>query len=242
MLAGMTSRPVARRRHPWRTVLIVVLVLAGLLVVADRAALAVAERAAAVTVQKSQHLDRRPSVTIAGFPFLTQLATGHYDKVKVRAEGFVVGDSQTRLRINRVDVTLRDVHVSRDFSSGRSRFTEAQALIGYSDLSDALGTRFRYAGGGRVDASSAVTVAGVDVSGSATASVRLSNNALTFEDPQVSVEGQPVPAAVANYFTGLFATSIPLTGLPFGVHVQDVHAGRDGITVVLTASGLSFSR
>ena len=43
--------------------------------------------AAGKTMQSSQHLDRTPSVSVAGFPFLTQLATGHFGTVEPHGDG-----------------------------------------------------------------------------------------------------------------------------------------------------------
>ena len=56
--------------------LIVLMVLVGLAVVADRIALGVAEDRAASALQTSQDLTHKPDVTVEGFPFLTQLASG----------------------------------------------------------------------------------------------------------------------------------------------------------------------
>ena len=225
-----------------RGIVVALVVLAGLLVVADRGALAVAEHAAATTLQQSQHLDSRPSVGIAGFPFLTQLASGHYDKITVRADGLQVGDQNDRLRIARLEATLRDVHVSRNFRSGRSATTTARALIAYRDLGQTLGARFGYAGNGRVRASATVTIAGVAVSGSATASVRLSGDRLVFGDQQVEIGNVSVPAQITQFFSNIFSSSISLAGLPFGVQVHELRATAQGIVVALTAQGLTFSR
>ncbi|HJQ42353.1 MAG TPA: DUF2993 domain-containing protein [Jatrophihabitantaceae bacterium] len=225
-----------------RRILVVLLVLAGLLVVADRAALAIAERAAATTIQHSEQLRQRPNVTIAGFPFLNQLVTGHYGKVRVRASEVLVGEDNRRLRISHLDVTLRHVHLEHDFASGRAKSATASALIGYHDLSDALNTRFGYAGGGRVRATTTISEAGVELPASATAVVRLEGDTLTFADTQVEIGDVAVPPEVTSYFTGLFSDSISLAGLPFDVHVQQLTARADGVHVTLTAHGLTFSR
>jgi hypothetical protein len=217
-------------------------VLAVLLVAADRIALVASEGAAATTLQKSQHLQHRPGVSIAGFPFLTQLASGNFDRIKVTATDVPVGNG-TDLRINRLDVTLRHVHVARDLSSATSQFGTATALIDYADLSRTLSATFSYAGNGRIRASvGAGAIPGVPVGGSATAAVRLSGEALTFQDPQVTIAGQDVPSAATDYFTTLLGASIPLTGLPFGVHVRSVAAGANGIAITLTATGLTYRR
>jgi hypothetical protein len=51
-----------------------------------------------------------------------------------------------------------------------------------------------------------------------------------------------VPPALADYFAGLLQKSISLAGLPFGVHVRSVRASSAGVTITLTASGLTYAR
>ena len=243
MLAHMPRKPTARRSRVRRAVAITLVLLAGLLIAADRIGLAVAERAAAVTLQRSQHLTQRPSVSIAGFPFLTQLVSGKYDDIHVTADDVTVADGSTSLRIAQLDVTLHHVTVSRDFTSARSQYGTATALVHYADLAQLLGTQLSYAGAGRVRASAQVgVVPGLDVPASATAAVRVDGDALVFYDVRVSIAGQAVPAALTAYFAGLFGNSVSLRGLPFGVHVQSVGLAADGVRVALTASGLTYQR
>jgi hypothetical protein len=239
----MAARARARRSRLGRVLLIVVVVLVGLLIAADRIGLLVAERAAADTLQQSQHLHQRPDVSIGGFPFLTQLAAGEFDTIHVRAADVTLADGKTQLLVAKLDVTLRHVHVSRDFRSARSESGAATALVHYSDLSHTLGTPVTYAGAGRVKATASVgVVPGVTVPASATAAVHVTGDSLVFQDVQVSVAGQSVPAGLTSYFAGLFGTAVSLRGLPFGVHVQSVTATADGVTIALTAAGLTFHR
>lgn len=230
-------------RRVWRRVLIAVAVLAGLLVAADRIALVVAERAAAVTLQNSQHLPQRPAVSISGFPFLTQLAAGEYGHIHVRANGVQTTAEGHDVRIAGLDVTLRHVTVASDFRSATSRSATATATVSYADLSQVLGVQLQYAGDGRISATtSAGVIPGVAVAGTATATPHVSGDSLVFSDVQVSVAGQPVPPGLTSYFTSAFGTSVPLTGLPFGVHVRSVAASAGGVTITLTASELTYRR
>ena len=56
-------------------------VIAVLAVGADRAGDYLAERAVAAQVRDSQDLRHTPDVDVTGFPFLTQLARQHFDRV-----------------------------------------------------------------------------------------------------------------------------------------------------------------
>src|SRR5256885_4227247 len=91
-----------------------VVVLLVLLLIADRVGVAVAERVAGDTLESSEHLNSRPDVDIAGFPFLTQVATGNYDKITVTADDVTVGQQIHLLEISRLVVVLHDLTVSRD--------------------------------------------------------------------------------------------------------------------------------
>jgi DUF2993 family protein len=237
-----TSAP-RRPSRLGRRLLIALLVVVVLLVVADRIADAVAEHEAATLLQRSQNLAHRPDVSVTGFPFLTQLVSGDFDEIDVRADDLMVGDGNRQLRVRRLDVAMHDVHVARDFRSATSKSSTATAKIRYSDVAGTLGVTLAYAGDHRVRATHTVTLAGVSVPASATAGVHLSDSGeLTFVDPKVTVAGQSVPTEVSSYFSGVFGTAIPLRGLPFGVQVRSLSAGPDGLTVRLTAQQLTFRR
>src|SRR3954469_2456645 len=156
-----------------RRVLVTVAVLVVLLVVADRVGNYVGERVAANTIKESQHLSSTPSVDIAGFPFLTQLAAGDFDKVTIRADDIPVGNQTRELDLAHLNVVLHGVSVPRDLSSVHADSAVATAKVTYAELSRTLGVHVTYAGNGRVRATTSVTVLGRTISGSITARPRL---------------------------------------------------------------------
>jgi hypothetical protein len=85
--------------------LVLTLVLAVALTVADRLAVRSAQGRIAASIRATQGLSSTPTVTIKGFPFLTQAVSGHYDEVDVSGVDLVRG----RLRASRVDAQLRGV-------------------------------------------------------------------------------------------------------------------------------------
>ncbi|MDX6224223.1 MAG: hypothetical protein QOE64_599 [Frankiales bacterium] len=91
-----------------RRLLVLVLVLVGGLVVVDRLAVHSAQRQIAVGIRASQGLSSTPTVTISGFPFLTQVVNGRYSEVDISGVGLVRG----RLRASRVDAELRGVDLA----------------------------------------------------------------------------------------------------------------------------------
>lgn len=74
-----------------RRLVIALLVLVGLLVVADFGAAALAESAVSRQMRSQLQLADDPSVRINGFPFLTQAVSGEYGSVDVDAQRLSVG-------------------------------------------------------------------------------------------------------------------------------------------------------
>ena len=81
----------SRGRKIWIVLLILVVVLGGLFVAADRIAAYAAERT--IASQAKKELVARditspsdPTVGVGGFPFLTQVAQGRYDKITIHVD------------------------------------------------------------------------------------------------------------------------------------------------------------
>jgi DUF2993 family protein len=108
-----------------RGLIIILLVLAGLLVVADYGAAALAESAVARQMRGELGLVDDPSVRINGFPFLTQAIAGTYSSIDVDATRIPYG-SFKELEIN---ARLHDVGapLSMMLGSGPKSMTVATA-------------------------------------------------------------------------------------------------------------------
>jgi hypothetical protein len=233
--------PVRRRRRGLRALLITVLVLVVLLVVADRVGAAVAERVAADTIQRSQHLDQRPDVDVPGIPFLTQLASGTFDKVTIHANDVAIGNSAHTLDISHVAVDLDHVTVPRDFSAVHARTAHATGLISYQQLGRVLGIDVTYRGGGRVRAEKTITVLGQTFQAGITATPQLVDGALGFGAAAVNgVSG--VGQDVIDGLTKVFDLRVPFDRFPFGVRVRSLQATAQGISLALDGSNLSYQR
>jgi hypothetical protein len=223
-----------------RRIAVLVVVLLILLVGVDRIGLYTAERAAGETIQSSQDLASRPDVDIAGFPFLTQLATGEYDRITVTADDVPVGRRLHVLVISRLQVVLHSLTVSRDFSSFRARTATATALITFDELGKTLGIDLSYAGDGRIKATKTVSVAGESVEATLTTRPLLVNGALSFAGTSIDdagALGSTVTATLAN----VFDLTIPLQGIPFQIHVRDLRVGADGVVIELAGRNLTYS-
>jgi hypothetical protein len=232
------------RRHWGRRLLITLIVLVGLLVAADRIGLLVAERTAGNTIRTSQNLDSTPSVSVAGFPFLTQLGTGHFKQITVKAKDVPVGTSSRTLNVAAVTVVLHDVRVARDLSRVQATSATAAATISYADLSHTLGITVAYGGTssgvGRVQATASVTVLGQSISGSVSAGVQVTGDTLKFVDP--AVNGTNLPSAAVPLLQQIYGVPLALSGLPFNVKVAGVAATPDGIVIDLSGADLTYVR
>lgn len=239
--------PLAARRRRRRGTgwLVALLVVVGLLFAADRIGVVVAQHIAADRIKSSQHLDHTPTVTVRGFPFLTQVVGGTLHRVDVTAKDFVTGDSGHTIRIRKLTAQLRRVHVS-GLSSAHAGTATASALIDYSSLSEALGVQVRYGGPssdgqGRVATTASASVLGQSYSGTASAEIKVAaSNVLEFADPQATVNGITLPPAVVAELTKAFDRTLSLHGLPFRLTLQAVRAAAQGVTIVATATDVSY--
>ncbi|GAA3371947.1 hypothetical protein GCM10017744_101550 [Streptomyces antimycoticus] len=101
-----------------RITLIVVVILGGLFVAADRIAVYIAESKAADKIKSSQGLTTTPNVSIKGFPFLTQVAGKELDEVDVGVDGLTTATGDGRsVRVTELDAKLHNVRISGSFSS-----------------------------------------------------------------------------------------------------------------------------
>ena len=224
-----------------RRLLTTVVVVAVLFVIADRVGVYVAERAAADTIKTSQHLSSSPNVDIAGFPFLTQLVAGDFDKITISADDLPVGDQARELDVSHLKVVLHDVSVSRDFSSVHAATADATAQVTYAELSKTLGVRVTYAGRDRIRASTSVTVLGRSVSGSITARPQLHGSKLGFGATRIDGVGG-LAASLTAELNKVFDLDIPFSDIPFNVQLRALRAAPDGITVGLAGRDLSYAK
>jgi hypothetical protein len=218
----------------------IVVVLLILFVVADRVGVAIAEHVAADNLKSSQHLDSRPDVEIAGFPFLTQLATGHYDKVTVTAHDVAVGQQAHLLVISRLRVVLRKLTVSRDFDRVHADTATATGSVGLAELGKTLGVQLSFAGDGRLRASKRVTVGGTSVLATVTTRPEFANGALAFASTTVANAGS-LGAVVSAALQRVFDLRIPLQDIRFDVRVQRLAVDPDGVTLALIGQDLVYS-
>ncbi|MEV5874054.1 DUF2993 domain-containing protein [Streptomyces sp. NPDC052101] len=119
-----------------RILLIVVVILGGLFVIADRIAVHFAESEAADKLKSTENLASTPDVSINGFPFLTQVAGGSLDDVEVGIKGYdaATGTAGKTIRIDDLKADMKGVAFTGDYSSATADSASGTATISYSEL------------------------------------------------------------------------------------------------------------
>ncbi|MEU6115832.1 DUF2993 domain-containing protein [Streptomyces sp. NPDC047117] len=142
-----------------RRLLVFVVVVAALFVAADRLAVNFAEDKAAEKIRGSLGLSESPQVSIKGFPFLTQVASGTLTEVDASLGGIEATAEGHRLRVTELSAQFHDVKLSSDYTSieGAASAT-GEARIGYADLTRAAGDGVRISYGGTSGGKSQVKI------------------------------------------------------------------------------------
>jgi hypothetical protein len=242
-----------RRKRRWRPWLIALVVLLAVLVGADRIGLAVAQDELASRIQSSQHLSRKPDVSIDGFPFLTQVAQRHFGHATVDMHGLDVNG----LTVSDLHTDLYGVHVNGAFDGAEVDLIKADATIDYSAISSLisqhmsvggvqLGTvKVGYAGNGELQASASAPSALSQLVGGALLSVKIH---VAIVGPNViELRSDQVSSVLADLgFSPDFDLKFDLSALPFAFSLTGlsysataVHVSGQGQHVSLSRGGVS---
>ena len=230
---GRNSRTPRRRRRRWPLILLIILVvLAGLFVVIDRVAVHVADNEFATQIQK-QGFSTKPSVSIQGFPFLTQVAARDFKEVRITANGEKAGP----VTVNDIHATLKDIKLTSGFNSGTVSSIDGTGLITFGNLakagSSAAGVAdLKIARKSNDEAKITANVAGI-FSGSGVARVTESGGKIHVQ--LISAGGIPT-----SLLGGLGNFSIPLPNLPMGMTLQSVTLTSQGALVHITGHDIPF--
>jgi LmeA-like phospholipid-binding len=230
----------ARRRRPWRTVIIVLIVLLGLLIAADFAARAFAQNKMASEIQQ-QGFPKKPDVSINGFPFLTQVISRDFKDIHVSSTNITEGP----LLIQSINATMTGVHVNSSFQSGTVDHLNGTMTVTFPALANAMtsqagalgslvssGLTLSDAGNNEVKAS--LDLLGGLASGTAVWRVtRTGHNEIHVH--LVSATGLGSAAT-----SGISDITVPLPALPLGMTIQSIAVTPTGLVAVVTGQNVSF--
>ena len=222
---------------------VVVLVLAALLLVADRVAERVAE--GALAEQLTGELGSRPAVEIGGFPFLTQAVAGRYDDLRVRAgrverSGLSLTDFSAVL--TGTQLPLADA-ARGDVSSVPVQQLAASGVLPYAELERLAGTGLSLEADPQgVRVSGTVRVLGRDVAASAVGAVTLQGDRVVVRPRDIEVAGVRATGAVSRALAGRLDLDVRLPTLPYGVQLTTLRSGPQGLEVSGSARDVLLRR
>jgi LmeA-like phospholipid-binding len=229
-----------------RRVLVSVVILAVLLVIVDRVAVVVAERAVAKQIRAELSLRATPSVSIRGFPFLNQAVTGRYRDVEVRIPSVDSGP----LHNMQVTANLHDLRAPlSDMVAGRLDAVPVRDIAGtlavrYDDLARASGIpglTIRPSGNG-LRVSGTVEVASQRIEASARGTITVADNDLVVTAQDAEVGGVPVPPAALAAAARLLSFRVSPRSLPLALRITGVKEGADSLTVAAQAHDVVLRR
>lgn len=222
-----------------KALLITLVVLLGLLAVADRVAEGIAEDRVARQIAERGQLAGEPAVDITGWPFLTQALAGEYSDVRIALTAEQLGQPAGTT----ADVSLQGVQVPLSDVLGGSVAeipvdrVEGTAALSWALLSEQLGgdtALTREGDGVRVDRT--VEVFGQEVPLTAAGQVTLDGQDLVVTVEEASGAGVDLPDVVVDRASDLLDFRYSVPALPFGLQVTGLQVTDRGVDVDVEAT------
>ncbi|WP_369208814.1 DUF2993 domain-containing protein [Streptomyces sp. PU-14G] len=230
--------------------LVILVVLAGLFVAADRIAVNLAEDEVAKKLKSElgSASSGDPEVSIEGFPFLTQVAGKELDKVTAEVKGVTAKAGGREVRLSEVSMEATDVALSNNFSSAVADHATGTVHLSYKDLSNAAdeGVRVSYGGKSKsgkdqvkVSASVTIPLIGKTVERSvySTVSVKGGDTVRLHAD---EVPGSDIPG-IEKTIREKIDFDRTIDKLPEGLKLDKVDADKDGVNLSMEGTGVHLA-
>jgi hypothetical protein len=229
-----------RSRRRLRTLVIVVIALIVVLVGLDFGARAFAENVMASQI-KDQGFPKKPSVSIEGFPFLTQVISRDFSDITISSSNITEGP----LEIASVNATMSGVHVSTSFKSGTIDRLNGTIDVTFTALANAMTSQASGLSSALGGTGLTLSRAGPDevktsfdlllVSGTATWRVtRTGHNNINIH--LVSTTGD-LPSDLLGSIGDI---NLPLPALPVGLSIQSISVTPNGLVGTVTGHDVRF--
>ncbi|MDG4835411.1 DUF2993 domain-containing protein [Micromonospora sp. WMMD967] len=250
------ARPRRRGRKLLVGLIVLLLVVGGLLVVADRVAVGVAERTIADRV--SQEIAKqgaqaaRPDVEVAGTPFLTQVLDGRYQRITINLRDVRASVEGDAVQLPVLDVTARNVRASLDTLRTGQGDIVADTVNGAGTISyDSLAALLKRPGlklgeqNGKLAVTAPVDILGQKLTVAGTADVTVADNgavALRFNDLDAAgLPNLPLARVLLNNYAKGISVDVPLPDLPFQLTVREVRPLPEGLAVTVDAKNVPIN-
>jgi hypothetical protein len=221
-------RPKGRRRA--LIAVIGLLVLIGILIGLDRAAVAYAQNQIADQI-KSHGFPKKPDVTVQGFPFLTQVISRNLDGVDIRSSG--ISEGPITLSLNALATGIK---LNSSYKAGTISNVKGTGLIAFSSIASAAGAegapglKVSRAGPHSIKLKADLEI----IQASAVASV-IRTGPDTFKIHVTSTDG--LPASLLGPVSN-FTVNVPT--LPLGLRIEGVTVSGQGVVIRVTGHDVSF--
>jgi hypothetical protein len=245
-----------------RILLIVVVILGGLFVIADRVAVHLAENEAADKVRTTENLASTPDVSIKGFPFLTQVASGELDDVQIGIKDYEAdtgagADAKSAgvpktIRIDDLKADMKGVSFSGDYSSATATSATGTATVAYDELLKAAKSEPT-----QIFPGATAEVVGLSDGGNGKIKVNVKVTALgqsqtypvlstvTVDGDTVKVHADNLPNLVVEVAEGKVRSITDfeqkIDDLPGGIQLDKVEAAQDGVEVTVKGSNVELA-
>ncbi|MFV2087340.1 DUF2993 domain-containing protein [Micromonospora sp. LOL_021] len=248
-------QPGRRARRSLAVVAVLLLVLALVLVVADRVAVAYAERAVADQIRQQvagQNIESsEPEVSIGGFPFLSQVATGRYQSVSIVLRDVSAAVNGNSVRLPTLDVDARGVQAPLEtLRTGQGEVTaetvQGTATVSYDSivqLIDQPGVELSEQDG-QLGVTAPVDILGQQVTLTGTADLEVAPGEVLLRFEELAAEGLPGDEAARGFveaYAQQLSIAVPLPALPFQLDLQEVAVTPAGLAVTATATDVPLS-
>ncbi|WP_073950951.1 LmeA family phospholipid-binding protein [Streptomyces kebangsaanensis] len=238
-----------------RILLIITVILGVLFVVVDRVAVHFAESQAADRLKSTENLASTPDVSIKGFPFLTQVASGELDDIEIGIKDYqaATGNGEQRIRIDDLRADMRGVKFSGDYRSATASDATGTATIAYDELLKAAKSESTQVapgvtaqvvglsdgGDGRIKVDVVGTVLGTKLPVSVLSSV-------TVKDDKVQVQADTLPKfggvqIAEDRMRSITDFQQAIDRLPGGVRLDSVRAVQGGVEITVKGSDVRLA-
>ncbi|HEV7961624.1 MAG TPA: DUF2993 domain-containing protein [Actinoplanes sp.] len=254
---GSQRRP--RKRWGRRlliTFLVLLIIVGGILVVADRLGASYAEQVisdrVAQQVANQKATSEKPAVTIEGVPFLTQVVKGDYREIKIELKNFSgpAGNGKT-IKMPLLDIRAQDVRAPLNaLRSGTGNIVATKVTgagtIDYptlESLADQQGIKLTEKGG-KLAFTGPVKILNQTVTVNGVANLTVKNNIVSVRFEQVSAPGLPQAPLVQNLLNNYakqIALDVKIPQLPLKLVVQKVQPTAAGLVVTAGANDVALN-
>jgi hypothetical protein len=179
---------------------------------------------------QSDGFPAKPSVTIEGFPFLTQVAARDIRTIDMSA-GNVTED---KLDISSINATATGVHINSSFNGATIDNITGTALITFSSLVNAAGAQGITISADPSAGANAATVSAGPLSATAQV-VRLGAN-------QIGIRMEGLSGIPASIIGSLPNYTFNVPKLPAGLQVQSVSVTQQGVRINIAAQDTTLSQ